>query len=306
MSDPVDDRLDDRTAVIYVPFNAAGLPGGVARMPRVIRDAGLEHRLPNPVATWVGVDGITTARGPSGLLSESALTSMIVDTAAALSTAWKARTPPLVVAGDCPVLVAPLIAALQEGGAGLVFIDGHEDAWDPYRTSGEASDCEIGLALGLYPGPDALAPQLPCVKREQLIVLGPRDQAELAEAEQPSVRGLVAHYISGAELVAVSEPAQYRDVVDHIRDSAATAPAGWWCHVDLDVLDTASLPAVDYPQPGGLSWAQLERLTATCLSVPGCLGASCVIYNPDLDAGRNAPRIADYLAFIRGLLPRRR
>lgn len=304
MNNPAADRRDDDTAVIYVPFNAAGLPGGVARMPGAIHDAGLEHRLPKPVATWISVDGISTERGPSGLLSESALSSVITDTAAALSSAWQARRTPLVVAGDCPVLIAPLIAALQNGGAGLVFIDGHEDAWNPYRTSGEASDCEIGLALGLYPGPDALAQHMPCLSRERLTVLGPRDQRELAEAEQPSIRDVVSHYISGPDLVAVSEPARYRDVVDYIRRSAATAPAGWWCHIDLDVLDTASLPAVDYPQPGGLSWAQLERLTAACLSVPGCLGASCVIYNPDLDAGRSAPRVADYIAFIRDLLPR--
>jgi arginase len=32
--------------------------------------------------------------------------------------------------------------------------------------------------------------------------------------------------------------------------------------------------------------------------VPGCLGASVVIYNPDLDGGRAAARIADYVAFI--------
>src|SRR5215475_3369580 len=30
----------------------------------------------------------------------------------------------------------------------------------------------------------------------------------------------------------------------------------WWLHTDLDVLTTAELAAVDYPQPGNLTWDQ--------------------------------------------------
>ncbi|HJT93658.1 MAG TPA: arginase family protein, partial [Mycobacterium sp.] len=108
-------------------------------------------------------------------------------------------------------------------------------------------------------------------------------------------RERVAHYRSGAQLAAQQS---YAEIVDTVATTAASAPAGWWCHVDLDVLDTASLDAVDYPQPGGVTWSQLESITAACLDVPGCLGASVVIYNPDLDEGRAAARIADYVAFI--------
>jgi arginase len=289
------------TRVIYVPFNAAGLPSGVARMPQAIQSAGVEDRMPGPVtSTWISITGIDATRGPSGLISEDALTSMVADTATALSDAWRDGEIPLVVAGDCPVLLAPLIAAKADGGAGLVFIDGHEDAWDPHVTpTGEASDCEIGLALGLFGGPAGLAGELPCLSPEHVAVLGPRDQGEIADAGQPSIRDHVAHYRSGAQLAAEQS---YAEIADEVTASAATAEAGWWCHVDLDVLDTPSLSAVDYQQPGGLTWNQLERLTAACLRVPGCLGASVVIYNPDLDGGRAAARIVDYIAFVRDLL----
>jgi arginase len=285
------------TRLIYVPFNAAGVPTGVARMPQAIHAAGVERRFPSPVeATWIKVSGQTPQRGPSGLLSEDTLTSVVTDTAAALRETWSDGDVPVVVAGDCPVLLAPLIATAERGQAGLVFIDGHEDAWDPRVTpTGEASDCEIALALGLFGGPKGLGRYLPCLSPAHLVVLGPRDQAELADAGQPSIRDRVAHYRSGAQLAA--EPA-FTQAADLVAETAATAPAGWWCHVDLDVLETASLAAVDYPQPGGLTWSQLESLTAACLSVPGCLGASVVIYNPDLDGGQAAARIADYVALI--------
>ncbi|MHC9297212.1 arginase family protein [Mycobacterium sp. LTG2003] len=286
------------TELIYVPFNAAGVHSGVARMPRVVRDAGLETRLPAPIhTTWVTVTGLTPDRGRRGLISEFALGQAVVDTAAALDAAWRGGKIPMVVAGDCTMLLAPLIPAIDRGGAGLVFIDGHEDAWDPHRTpTGEASDCEIGLALGLFSGPQALDARLPCLRPEHVAMLGPRDRTELAEAGQPSLRDHVAVYVDGFDL------ASRTDIADLVASSAGTAPGGWWCHVDLDVLDTASLPAVDYPQPGGLTWDQLEKVVSTCLSVDGCLGVSVVIYNPDLDDGGSAGRIADFIAFVRARL----
>ena len=289
------------TRIIYVPFNASGVTTGVARMPQAIHSAGVETRLPPPVeATWIEVSGLTQERGPSGLISEGTVVSVVIATAAVLRETWSDGDVPVVVAGDCPVLLAPLVAAAVRGQAGLVFIDGHEDAWDPRVTpTGEASDCEIGLALGLYGGPKGLGRDLPCLSPEHLVVLGPRDQAELADAGQSSIRERVAHYRSGAQLAAEQS---YAEIADAVAEAAATAPAGWWCHVDLDVLDTASLAAVDYPQPGGMTWSQLESLTTACLSVPGCLGASVVIYNPDLDGGQAAGRIADYVAFIRNRL----
>lgn len=288
------------TRVIYVPFNAAGVATGVAGMPQAIHSAGVEERMPGPVSSrWITTDAMVPTRGPSALLAEDALTSMVSDTAAALNDAWRDGQVTLVVAGDCPVLLAPLIAAQASGGAGLVFIDGHEDAWDPeVSPTGEAADCEIGLALGLFQGPAGLA-GLPCLRPEHLVVLGPRDQAEIADAGQPSIRDRVAHYRSGAQLAAEQS---YDEITELVTTASARAPAGWWCHVDLDVLATASLSAVDYPQPGGLTWTQLERLTTACLSVPGCLGASVVIYNPDLDGGHAAERIADYIGFIRDRL----
>jgi arginase len=62
------------------------------------------------------------------------------------------------------------------------------------------------------------------------------------------------------------------------------------------VLATADLGAVDYRQPGGLSWRQLREMTEAALAVPGCAGWTVAIYNPDLDPdGGQAARIVDYV-----------
>jgi arginase len=78
--------------------------------------------------------------------------------------------------------------------------------------------------------------------------------------------------------------------------AGAILPAPWWLHVDLDVLATSEFAAVDYPQPGGLTWAQLTQITCAALKANGCAGWSVCIYNPDLDPDRiAADTIISYL-----------
>jgi arginase len=68
-------------------------------------------------------------------------------------------------------------------------------------------------------------------------------------------------------------------------------------HVDLDVLSTGAMSAVEYPQSGGLSWGDLSEITARALAHPACAGWSVVVYNPDLDGDRtDAHRIVHYIA----------
>jgi arginase len=79
----------------------------------------------------------------------------------------------------------------------------------------------------------------------------------------------------------------------HVR----TEVGGWWLHVDLDVLSTGALPAVDYPMSGGLSWQELEVISDAALAAEGVLGWNITIYNPDLDPTRAySRRIVEYIA----------
>jgi arginase len=279
--------------LITVPFNSAGRPGGVAGMPAALLDAGLVAALPGARVVPVEVPAGDPQRGPSGLAAEDALASMVGSVADRVLAAWVDDRLPVVIGGDCPVLLGGLVAAEHRNyDAGLVFVDGHEDAWDPHRsTTGEAADCEIALALGWAPAPAGLAPRMPCLGSSALVQLGPRDAAELAEAAEPSIAGRVP-LLAGDRLAAPGGVELGRRMAAEL----VSRHRHWWLHVDLDVLSTAALAAVDYPQPGGLSWEQLEALTERLLSLGGCGGLSIAIYNPELDGGAAAGRITDYLA----------
>src|SRR6266496_3844000 len=138
--------------LIGVPTNSSGTADGVARAPGVLRERGLSAVLASrPGFNDAGDLTLLTPqprRGPSGLLAEDALIAMIE----AVRAARARRRFPLLAGGDCPVILGALAALQAERDQpGLLFVDGHEDAWPPRASpTGEAADCELGLALRLF------------------------------------------------------------------------------------------------------------------------------------------------------------
>ena len=278
--------------LIGVPYNSAGRPDGVARAPAALRAAGLAEGITD--AGDVTFGPMVPRRDPSGVIDEAALGAMTKHVGAQVAEALARGKAPLVVGGDCPVLLGCLRGAMRDvHGLGLLFVDGHEDAWPPHLSqTGEAADMELGFALGMHTGDlgEEVRGHLPLLDPNDVVVLGPRDRREIEDGNGRSLRGTVELH-SWEEL---------RGGVDRMAETAALSlhrrVGRWWLHVDLDVLSTEALPAIDYPQDGGLSWAELEEMTHAAMTVPGCLGWDVTIYNPDLDTdGSHAHRITDYI-----------
>ena len=283
--------------LVGIPYTSMQRPGGIADAIGVLRASQLGERL-----TALGVvdggdlptSGPDGTRGPSGLLNEKPLSELVVRTRERVSLVHSRGRRPLLVGGDCPVLLGPL-AAIRDSGErpGLVMLDGHEDAWPPDRSdTGEASDSEVAIALGLVSElPEPLAGLTPILDASAIAMLGPRDLAEIATADVPTMRDQVAFFADDRE--ARSGPA-----AELIGAALAAIEAdGFWLHVDLDVLSEESLAAVDYPQPEGWSWGQLDELAAATARDSACRGVSVVIYNPDRDPDRSgAHEVVDFVA----------
>lgn len=151
---------------------------------------------------------------------------------------------------------------------------------------------ELGFALGITLDglPDDLVRELPRVDARSVVVIGPRDQGELAERGVASIRDRVE--LMPSDSVTSDPDAVFAAAAAHL----AREPE-WWVHIDLDVLSTASLGAVDYRQAGGIDWDVLTRLTRRMLASRRAIGWDVTIYNPDLDHdGAGATRIVRYLA----------
>jgi arginase len=286
--------------LIGVPYTSAAKPGGIATAIRVLREAGLVEALRE--GRDVRDDGDlellegTGVRGRSGLLNEQALARLVAATREAVTRSLDRGRLPLLVGGDCPVLLGALAAGRDtQRQPALLLVDGHEDAWPPERsTTGEASDSEVAIALGRVAGlPAPLDDLVPLLAPQRVAMLGPRDRRELDEAGVRSLEGTIALF---REYVGVETNGTVPSARAAIAALAA-GPGSFWLHLDLDVLSTDDFPAADYLQPGGLTWQELLDIAAAALPDPRCFGCSVVIYNPDLDPNRtSAARIVRFLS----------
>jgi len=182
-------------ALIGVPANSSGTVDGVARAPAVLRQRGLATALArHPGFTDAGDLALPVpvpVRGPSGLLAEDALVAMIEHVAQAVGAARRRGRFPLLLGGDCPLILGALAALQTEADrAGLLFVDGHEDAWPPPMSpTGEAADCELGLALRLFDTglSSQLRAVLPRIDPADVAAVGPRP-GSIPQMSPPSAR----------------------------------------------------------------------------------------------------------------------
>jgi arginase len=288
-----------RIGLVGVPFNSAGFPGGEARAPAALRATGLVEALHEFADVHDYGDVALPEPSPerdstTGIIAPANLVAMVAAVRALVAQAISHGDVPLVIGGECPLLLGCLAAARDAyGRVGLLFFDGHEDAWPPHQsTTGEAADMELGFALGLTAsGVQDFDALLPLVRPGDAIVLGPRDRDELAAANVPSFASTVT-FRDDQALLATDLDAASKALTRQLHAAANH----WWFHLDLDVLATQSLSAIRYPQPGGLSWPHIETIAAAALQAPGLVGWNITIYNPDLDLdGSGAVRIVTFL-----------
>ncbi|MEV4332781.1 arginase family protein [Streptomyces sp. NPDC049597] len=270
-------------------------PSGVQDLPQALLEAGL-LRLPGAVrAGRVEAPAYDPRRDEeTGVLNPRGIARYSVELADAVGGVLLRGHFPVVLGGDCSILLGNLLALRRRGRHGLLFLDGHTDFYQPSaEPAGEAASMELALATGR--GPRLLADlegRGPLLRDEDVVAFGFRDAAESARAgTQPLPPRL--HAMGLDRVRAAGAAAAARQAVDRLSGGETD---GFWVHLDVDVLDDAIMPAVDYRIPGGLSWTELETVLTTALADERARGLDVTIFNPRLDpGGTTAARLADCL-----------
>ena len=193
---------------------------------------------------------------------------------------------PVVLGGDCSILLGSTLALRRRGRYGLAFIDGHSD----FRHVGNSA--EVGAAAGedlaLVTGrgqPDLadLDGLNPYVRDRDVVVLGIRDYDECRDE-------LVALKIqlAAAEDIRRDAEAVAREALIGLESAELS---GFWAHLDADVLDPSVMPAVDSPDPNGLTIDEVRSLLRPLLASPRCAGFQLTVYDPDLDPDASCARL---------------
>jgi arginase len=279
-------------AIIEAPSILGLRPTGVETLPEALIRAGLIDRLGARHAGRVAPessydferDSTTLTRNPAGI----ALYSRTL--ADAVGAVLDRGEFPVVLGGDCSILLGSLLALKRRGRYGLLYVDGHADFYNPEANpNGEAASMDLAFATGR--GPDVLRnieSRGPLVTDEDVVAFGYRDKEEqVAYRSQPLPPQMVA--IDLPRIRSRGVEAGARDAVAHLtRDRGPDR--GFWMHVDADVLDDAIMPAVDYRLPDGLSWDELTTAMRIAFESHRVVGLEVTIYNPQLDPDGSGAR----------------
>jgi arginase len=272
-----------RFAIVEAPSVLGLFPKGVETLPEALLGAGLAERLKARREGRVEPPPYDPQRDPeTKLLNPQGLAQYAVALADRLEPILAAGEFPVVLGGDCSILLGCTLANRRRGRTGLLFMDGHADFYQPEaEPNGEAASMDLALVTGR--GPQLvtdLEGRRPLVRDEDVTLLGHRDSADADDHGSQRVEDTGIGVINLHALRECGAAATARRALDRL-----TAPQldGFWIHLDADVLDDAIMPAVDYRMPGGLQWDELTTILRTALSSGRALGIDITIFNPKLD-----------------------
>ena len=265
---------------------------GAAKAPEALREAGLFRRFELVGAQDAGVvlpgrylDDDAT-RWTGHVRNEVTMVEHARRLASRLGGILDAADAPLILGGDCSILLGVGLALAQRGRAGLVHLDGHTD----FRHPGNSDQCasvageDLAAAVGMHwPVIANIDGHGPYFSPTRAVHIGHRNDDEYAREAREAL-GLVM----SAQETLTQKPALVAAAAHSI------AGDGYWLQVDVDVLDPSVMPAVDSPDPGGFNASELTALLDQL--APNAIGASVTVFDPDLDPdGRYAQLVTDVI-----------
>jgi arginase len=273
---------DRQVVVIEAPSGLGLETRGVEGLSRRLLDMGL--------ADAIGVQDIirlepsvgTNAIDPrTGVLNAAELAGYSRDLANAVEAVLARGEFPLILGGDCSILLGSALALKRRGRHGLLFIDGNADFFQPEANpNGEAASMDLAFATGHGPKPLVdLEGRGPSLLEADVVAFGWRDHEDQAEyGSQP-----LPEAMGSFDLPTIREMGFEAAAEAAIARLAGASTGGVFIHLDVDVLDDAIMPAVDYRIPDGLTAEELERLLRLALASGRVIGLEVAIYNPRLD-----------------------
>jgi arginase len=278
--------LKRRIAVLGAPTNLGlkpyddGRARGVDQAPRVLRELGLIDKLDAIDLGDLEAPPYRDFQRPATGIRNERLIAAYSETVAEAVAANDGDDFLLVLGGDCSILLGTL-AGLR-GRVGLGFIDGHCDFATPaISQTGGAAGMDLALAVGR--GRSLLSQHL--VREEDIVLMARKDLADEPYYGEHSIRFSAIADLPYEEVWRIGAGSVAERALGRL---ASPGLDGFWLHLDVDVLDPAVMPAVDSPEPGGLSFDELRELLTPLVHHPAARGLEVAIYDPLLDPGREA------------------
>lgn len=258
-----------------------GVEPGVRLLPEALRktglarDAGITHVICVPAPPYsMDIDQESCVRNAgaiaaySGVLADRVREAVVKDII------------PIVIGGDCSVLIGNALGLKSTGGRyGLFAMDGHHDyMWPEHSATAGAAGMALAIVAGKgHPKLADIRQLRPYIEEQHIYAYGNRD---LDPGYVQLITDSPVHYY---DLAAIREQGIHTITSRFLTMIGRLELDGFWVHLDVDVLDNDIMPCVDSPEPGGLSYRELEETLEPLIASRYFKGMNITILDPSMD-----------------------
>ena len=148
--------MPSQFTIIDAPSILGLRPIGVEYLPEALKAAGLMERLNADYSGRVSSLPYNSERDKiTLLLNPDSIKTFSLHLADRVASVIRNMQYPIVLGGDCSIVIGNLLALRRLGRYGLFFIDGHADFYQPEASlTGEVADMDLAIVSGR--GPDVL------------------------------------------------------------------------------------------------------------------------------------------------------
>ena len=291
--------MGKKIGIIEAPLSTGVGLAGVEFMAQSLREAGLQDAVGAVSCEAMSEPLLVTVVDPNTSLPEpQTVRKFLLDLADQVERVCGADQIPLVVGGDCTILLGCLAGAKRHGELGLLFIDAQTDFHPPGHGKTEPASMELYLATGR--GPEVLSNldgDTPLIADRNVVCLGYRT------GDRPYTgTDLSQVVLSPIDTDIVCLPLDYirkrsfGNTIDKALKHLCADGREFWLHFDVDALHDDVMSAVDYRLPDGLSVGEAVETLRRALKTGKVRGVNVTIYNPTLDwDGSQAKLLVDLL-----------
>ncbi len=297
-------RQPKKIALLGAPSSAAALSAGHERAPAALREAGLI-----PALEAAGFEVADLGDAASQLFQPDdehprarnlpAALAGLRDLRPRVEVAVKSGALPLVIGGDCMIVLATIAGARRYyRNVGLVYMDSDADLNEPASTP---SGCVDGMVISHAIGRGAAEMirfwnEPPLVREPEIALFGVNrtDPAEDKFLGRTPMRAYRAEDIAKMGAAAAAQQAL---------DRMHGAGHEFVLHFDVDVISSEEFRATNYPSVSALRLADARAALAVFARQPHLAVMTVCAYNPALDPDGSAAKLVIEL-IVEALAPR--